>query len=110
MSAVSKRSTPASSAASTTPRVPSRSSRRPKLLQPRPTTDTRRPPSLRVSTSGLQPLVDQPARDRDRRRHVQVGLAAHDRPQLVAREPAHVLQLGVAGGPLPPPPPRRAPH
>src|SRR5436305_7204876 len=40
MSAVSKRVMPASSAASRTAAVPSRSSRLPKLLQPRPTTET----------------------------------------------------------------------
>src|SRR2546430_12101745 len=53
MSAVSSRVTPASSAASTTARVPSRSTRRPKLLQPRPTTDTSGPslPNRRVRTT-----------------------------------------------------------
>src|SRR5215218_6845897 len=40
MSAVSKNVMPASSAASITARVPARSRRRPKLLQPRPTTET----------------------------------------------------------------------
>src|SRR5436190_10201 len=49
MSAVSKKVTSASSAASTTARVPSGSTRRPKLLQPRPTTDTCSGPSARVS-------------------------------------------------------------
>src|SRR5918911_3626403 len=50
MSAVSKSITPASSAASTTARVPSRSRRIPKLLQPRPTTETSGPsaPNRRV--------------------------------------------------------------
>src|SRR3954453_14205353 len=48
MSAVSKNVTPASSAASTTARVPFSSSRPPKLLQPRPTTVTWRGPSVRV--------------------------------------------------------------
>src|SRR5919205_1951192 len=50
MSAVSKSVTPASSAASTTARVPSRSTRIPKLLQPRPTTETSGPslPNRRV--------------------------------------------------------------
>src|SRR5437764_178514 len=50
MSAVSKSVTPASSAASTTARVPSASTRMPKLLQPRPTTDTSGPsvPNRRV--------------------------------------------------------------
>src|SRR2546430_15392105 len=45
MSAVSKSVIPASSAASTTARVPSRSTRRPKLLHPSPTTETSGPPS-----------------------------------------------------------------
>jgi hypothetical protein len=40
MSAVSNRVIPASMAASMTARVPFPSRRRPKLLQPRPTTDT----------------------------------------------------------------------
>src|ERR1700750_1967555 len=50
MSAVSKSVRPASSAASTTARVPSRSTRPPKLLQPRPTTETSGPslPKRRV--------------------------------------------------------------
>src|SRR6266496_6258279 len=50
MSAVSRSMTPASSAASTTARVPSRSTRSPKLLQPRPTTETSGPslPNRRV--------------------------------------------------------------
>src|ERR687886_1946661 len=54
MSAVSKRVTSASSAASTTARVPSRSTRPPKLLQPSPTTETSGPsaPSRRVRTGG----------------------------------------------------------
>src|SRR3954469_8658921 len=43
MSAVSNNVTSASSAASTTARVPSRSTRPPKLLQPRPTTETSGP-------------------------------------------------------------------
>src|ERR687887_1462773 len=43
MSAVSKNVIPSASAASTTARVPSGSSRRPKLLQPSPTRETRRP-------------------------------------------------------------------
>src|SRR3954463_14976979 len=50
MSAVSNNVTPASSAAATTARVPSRSTRPPKLLQPRPTTETSGPslPNRRV--------------------------------------------------------------
>src|SRR5438105_9285965 len=53
MSAVSKSVTPASSAASTTARVPSRSTRMPKLLQPSPTTETSGPsvPNRRVRTA-----------------------------------------------------------
>src|SRR6476620_7362746 len=52
MSAVSISVMPASSAASTTARVPSRSTRPPKLLQPRPTTETSGPsaPRRRVRT------------------------------------------------------------
>src|SRR6266571_9079863 len=50
MSAVSNSVTPASSAASTTARVPSRSTRTPKLLPPSPTTETSGPsaPNRRV--------------------------------------------------------------
>src|SRR5437879_4078445 len=52
MSAVSNSVTPAASAASTTARVPSRSTRPPKLLQPRPTTETSGPsvPNRRIRT------------------------------------------------------------
>src|SRR5205809_277045 len=54
MSAVSSRVIPASSAASTTVRVPPRSTRIPKLLQPRPTTETSGPslPRRRVRMTG----------------------------------------------------------
>src|SRR5207247_6469630 len=48
MSAVSKSVIPSSSAASTTARVPSRPTRPPKLLQPRPTTVTSGPPSPKL--------------------------------------------------------------
>src|SRR4051794_130486 len=53
MSAVSKSVMPTSIAASTTARVPSRSTRMPKLLQPRPTTETSGPsvPNRRVRTA-----------------------------------------------------------
>src|SRR6266542_3225485 len=53
MSAVSNNVTPASRAASTTARVPSRSTRMPKLLQPSPTTETSGPsvPNRRVRTA-----------------------------------------------------------
>src|SRR5215831_5278018 len=57
MSAVSKKLMPASSAASTTARVPSRSTRPPKLLQPRPTRDTRTPPSPSTTSSTPQKLA-----------------------------------------------------
>src|SRR4051812_43774935 len=53
MSAVSRKSMPASSAASTTARVPSRSTRRPKLLQPSPTTETLSSPSFRCGRSAM---------------------------------------------------------
>src|SRR6185312_3089634 len=56
MSAVSKSVTPASIAASTTSRVRSASSRPPKLLQPRPTTETSRPLAPRVRYSMLLTL------------------------------------------------------
>src|SRR5215210_6386313 len=54
MSAVSSSVTPASRAASTTARVPARSTRMPKLLQPRPTTETSGPslPNRRVRMAG----------------------------------------------------------
>src|ERR671936_3185977 len=54
MSAVSNSVTPASSPASTTARVPLRSTRPPKLLHPRPTMETSGPsvPSRRVRTAG----------------------------------------------------------
>src|SRR5215475_13354541 len=52
MSAVSKSVIPRSSAFATTARAPGRSTRLPKLLQPRPTAETRRPerPRFRSST------------------------------------------------------------
>src|SRR4051812_37643441 len=53
MSAVSRKLIPPSSAASTTARVPSRSTRRPKLLQPSPTTETLSSPSLRCGRSAM---------------------------------------------------------
>src|SRR5215210_4006096 len=54
MSAVSSSVTPASRAASTTARVPARSTRMPKLLQPRPTSETSDPslPNRRVRMAG----------------------------------------------------------
>src|SRR5437764_15434264 len=95
MSAVSKNVTPASSAASTTARVPSRSTRRPKLLQPSPTTVTCRLPRVLVSTL-IQPLLDQSPRDRDPRRDVERAFAADRGGDLVTIEPANVLELAVA--------------
>src|SRR5260370_22730018 len=54
MAAVAKSLTPAWTAASTTARVPSRSTLMPKLLQPRPTAETSGPslPNRRVRTTG----------------------------------------------------------
>src|SRR5579884_4017273 len=72
MSAVSRKVTPQASASSTTARVPSRSTRRPKLLQPSPTSETSSPlwPSAR-GTSGRQlglerDLTHRGQRPRDR--------------------------------------------
>src|SRR3954447_15072671 len=61
MSAVSSNVMPSSSAASTTARVRSRSTRPPKLLQPSPTTETVSPeaPSWRYSI-GKRPSIDGP--------------------------------------------------
>src|SRR4051794_25377904 len=101
MSAVSRKLTPASSAASITTRVSSRPRRRPKLLHPRPATVTSRPPRRRVgSGSGaIEPLVYQTARDRYRRREGEPVVRPGARPaELRAREPAHVLELLVAHG------------
>jgi hypothetical protein len=50
MSAVSKKLTPAASAASTTRAVAARSMRQPKLLQPNPARETSRDPIHRFST------------------------------------------------------------
>src|SRR3954453_3891509 len=64
MSAVSKKVMPASSAASSTAPVPSRSSRRPKLLQPSPTAETSssESPSRRVGSwvAGALALIVSP--------------------------------------------------
>src|SRR4051812_6388935 len=91
MSAVSRKSMPASRAASITARVASSPMRPPKLLQPRPAALTSSRPSL-----GIEPVVDQAARDGDRRRHVQaVDRTGADPLELGAREPAHVLELVV---------------
>src|SRR5579875_3026229 len=53
MSAVSKRVTPASRAAATTSRLRASSMRPPKLLQPRPTTETSSDPIERVCTAAV---------------------------------------------------------
>src|SRR3954469_16986889 len=102
MSAVSSRFTPASRAASITARVPSRSSRRPKLLQPSPATVTSSEPIFRRGSSVIiEPGVYQPPRDRDRGRYEQrLGRAVAGGGDLLAREPAHVLELVVADGRL----------
>src|SRR5919202_5274406 len=73
MSAVSKKVTPASSAASTTAFVPAASTRRPKLLQPRPTTDTSSGPSVRMGI-GLY-FTAQPSRPGEDRHGLRVALA-----------------------------------
>src|SRR3954454_11436052 len=99
MSAVSRRFTPASRAASITARVRSRSSLRPKLLQPSPATVTSSEPIFRTGSSVIEPLVYQPPRDRDRGRYEQrLGRAVAGGGDLLAREPAHVLELVVADG------------
>src|SRR6266542_1474333 len=96
MSAVSKNVMPASSAASTTARVRSKSSLPPKLLQPRPTRETVRGPSGTYSTkaSGLEIVRDQTV---DHAVHpiavALVGLAA----DALLNEPG---PLGVAQGSL----------
>src|SRR6266511_1636835 len=96
MSAVSKNVMPASSAASTTARVRSKSSRPPKLLQPRPTRETVRGPSGTYSTkaSGLEIFRDQAVHHAVHPLAVAlVGLAADALPN----EPG---PLGVAQGSL----------
>src|SRR5438876_10773507 len=118
MSAVSRKLTPASSAASITARVPSRRTRRPKLLVPSPTTDTCRSedPSVRLGITSVaiasprlapEPLVYQPPRDRQWRRDVDLPLAGHRGLELLAVEPAHVLELAVGGDRLARAVPRR---
>src|SRR3954452_7219807 len=52
-------------------------------------TPPRTGPETGTYQSGFQPGVDQPPRDGERRRQHGVG-------ELVAPEPAHVLELGVA--------------
>src|SRR5689334_13998346 len=97
MSAVSSRLTPASSAASITARVPSRSRRRPKLLQPSPATVTSREPMDRVGRSAIEPGIYQAPCDRyGRRQSEPVERPLARLQQLLAREPAHVLELVVA--------------
>src|SRR5581483_4858399 len=100
MSAVSKNVTPASSAASTTARVPASSTRPPKLLQPRPTTVTASGPRVVVRTSGdrtgsvpgraehTQPVFVRDLRD--------LGIAVAGRAQCIdePRQPRDVAQRG----------------
>src|SRR4051794_22117960 len=102
MSAVSKRVMPASSAASRTAAVPLRSSRLPKLLQPRPTTETSSSESPRrrfgSSAIGLRPAIGHQltvaalglgAADGDHLQPVGTGLeSAHD-----MRRDAHDVPL-----------------
>src|SRR3954447_26649197 len=80
MSAASKNVTPASSAASRTAAVPSRSRRLPKLLQPRPTTETSSSESPRrrfgSSAIGLGPAI------RDELAVAALGLRAADGDHL----------------------------
>src|ERR1035438_2946678 len=59
MSAVSKKVTPASSAAFTTFVVPAWSRREPKLLHPTPTTDTCSDPRARVSIPSPHPVASK---------------------------------------------------
>src|ERR1700733_13068993 len=58
MSAVSKKLTPASSAASTTAAVAPASMRQPKLLHPNPTTETSKDPIRRFSITSLPDYPD----------------------------------------------------
>src|SRR6516162_10940295 len=92
MSAVSKSVIPRSSAFATTARAPGRSTRLPKLLQPRPTAETRRPerPRFRSSTPRSVPraaeavtshLVERGSNYGDRREDVRdVGVVEGDLP------------------------------
>src|SRR6516165_2860686 len=104
MSAVSKSVIPRSSAFATTARAPARSTRFPKLLQPRPTAEMRRPerPRFRSSTPRSVPraaeavtshLVERGSNYGDRREDVRdVGVVEGDLP---GREDGvvHVLLL-----------------
>src|SRR3954453_16449690 len=102
MSAVSKRVMPASSAASRTAAVASRSSRLPKLLQPRPTTETSssESPRRRLGSSaiGLRPAI------RHQLAVAALGLAATDGDDLqpigAALESAHYVRGDAHDVPL----------
>src|SRR5438067_1949261 len=105
MTAVSKKLTLASSAASTTARVPASSTLLPKLLQPTPTTETSSEPMLRVSIVGRS--VGRSA-DEERLRAVDDDLGAghvargvggeeeHDRRDVVGAALATVRQRDLA--------------
>src|SRR6516162_11507003 len=87
MSAVSKSVMPRSSARWITLREPSRSTRWPKLLQPRPTAETRKPepPRLRICID-FSPLGEDERNDALCRAH----------PHPARRGPATLLQLRSA--------------
>src|ERR1051325_9825153 len=86
MSAVSKKLTPASRAASTTARVPASSTLLPKLLEPTPTRETWSEPILRVSIVGRS--VDRSA-DEERLRAVDEDLGAGHVARGVGGEEEH---------------------
>src|SRR6516162_871915 len=94
-SAVSSRVIPASMAASTTARVLARSSRRPKLLQPSPVTDTVSPdaPSSRYLTSPRSPFLSpaSPAAAAGRAA-LRIGPQPHRHPHRAALEPEFLTQ------------------
>src|SRR6516225_3137559 len=98
---------PLSSAASTTARVPARSSRRPKLLQPRPTTDTSGPrrPSERVRMSAMElRLYQSGAAGRDAHlcaERLAVELAHRSQGHRV--DEVHLARVLVAADPPPRP-------
>src|ERR1700744_962985 len=116
MSAVSRNVMPSSIAASITARVPARSTRRPKLLQPNPTTEASSPesPSGRVLISLMGPTLVRPVgltflacapshaslpecvREPARHRGVLALLPERDHHELVALRPADVDELAVA--------------
>src|SRR5688500_17730840 len=91
MSAVSKRFTPASSAASTTADAAAASAWRPKALQPTPTTDTTSPesPSLRYRISVTQQTLVILPDGAGGLGHLAIAREPHE-PVEGAREPAVV--------------------